>query len=88
MDLQIAFDYSTAVKVAEYFENSGMDRAAEQMWRGLCVCTPNAIEARERLERRDAVDCGLLRVDRHAVVAVIEQGPEHPVRGAPWPRGD
>jgi hypothetical protein len=43
------FDRQTAEKVAEYFEHSGMAKAAADVWLGLCAHNPYDRRAREKL---------------------------------------
>ncbi len=49
MGVHVDFDASTAVKVAEYFECSGMTIAAIKMWQGICWASPYDQSARRKL---------------------------------------
>ena len=47
--MRVEFDNATAVKVAEYFESTGMATAAAKMWQGVSTSAPYDREAREKL---------------------------------------
>ncbi len=47
--MRVEFDSATVVKVAEYFESTGMATAAARMWQGVSSSAPYDREAREKL---------------------------------------
>jgi hypothetical protein len=76
--MQVNFDVSTAVKIAEFFEGSGMAIAAIKMWQGICWDTPYDPAPRKKLAhllyhmRRSSHPMGT--VDRsHAILNLIAQ---------------
>jgi hypothetical protein len=48
MTLQFRFDKPTAVKIAQFLEGSGMQKAAADMWLGLCAHNPYDWDVRKR----------------------------------------